>query len=60
MQEVRFAIEDATAGRDFEHRLKDFNNLPETSFDDIKGVIKTASERVQGRLDLQAKCTLQQ
>jgi hypothetical protein len=60
MQEVRFAIEDVTGGRDFEHRLMDFNNLPETSFDDIKGVIKTASERVQGRLDLQAKCALQQ
>jgi len=59
MQEVRFAIEDATGGRDFEHRLMDFNNLSETSFDDIKGVIKTASERVQGRLDLQAKCALQ-
>jgi hypothetical protein len=59
MQEVRFAIEDATGGRDFEHRLMDFNNLPETSFDDIKGVIKTATERVQDRLGLQAKCALQ-
>jgi hypothetical protein len=60
LQEVRFAIEDATGGRDFEHRLMDFNNLPETSFDDIKGVLKTAAERVQDRLDLQAKCALQQ
>jgi hypothetical protein len=59
MQEVRFAIEDATGGRDFEHRLMDFNNLPETSFDDIKGVIKTATERVHDRLDLQAECALQ-
>jgi hypothetical protein len=59
LQEVRFAIEDATGGRDFEHRLMDFNNLPKTSFDDIKGVLKTAAERVQDRLDLQAKCALQ-
>ena len=58
MQEVRFAIEDATEGRDFEHRLMDFNNLPETAFDDIRGVIKTATERVHDRLDLQAKCAL--
>ena len=59
IQEVRFAIEDATAGRNFKHRLMDFNNLPETSFDDIKDVIKTATERVRNRLDLQAKCALQ-
>src|SRR5262249_7432322 len=30
LQEVRFAVEDATRGRDFQHRLRDFNNLPET------------------------------
>ena len=42
LQEVRFAIEDATGGREFDHRMMDFNNLSETSFDDIKGVINTA------------------
>jgi hypothetical protein len=51
-------IEDATGGRDFEHRLMDFNNLPETSFDDIKNIIKTARARVQERLELQAECAL--
>jgi len=58
IQEVRFAIEDATGGREFEHRLMDFNNLPETSFDDINVVIQTARDRVQERLELQAKCAL--
>ena len=58
MQEVRFAIENATGGRDFEHRLMDFNNLPTTSFDDIKGVIKTAREKVQERLQRQENCAL--
>jgi len=58
LQEVRFAIEDATDGREFEHRLMDFNNLPETSFADVKDIIKTAKKRVQDRLDLQAECAL--
>jgi len=58
MQEVRFAIENATGGREFEHRLMDFNNLPTTSFDDIKGVIKTAREKVQERLQRQENCAL--
>ena len=31
LQEVRFAVEDATRGQDFEHRLRDFNNLPQTT-----------------------------
>jgi hypothetical protein len=58
LQEVRFAIEDATGGREFDHRMRDFNNLPETSFDDVKDIIKTARARVQNRLDLQADCAL--
>ena len=31
LQEVRFAIEDATGGREFDHRLMDFNNLDSVS-----------------------------
>ena len=58
LQEVRFAIEDATNGREFNHRLMDFNNLPETSFADVKDIIKTARKRVQNRLDLQSECAL--
>ena len=58
LQEVRFAIEDATDGREFNHRLMDFNNLPETSFGDIKEIINTARIRVQARLSLQAECGL--
>ena len=50
LQEVRFAVEDATRGRNFEHRLRDFNNLPETRFDDIKRVLRVATERVTSRL----------
>lgn len=51
LQEVRFAIEDATGGRAFEHRLRDFNNLPDTDFDAVAGVLRTARERVARRLE---------
>ena len=50
LQEVRFAIEEATRGQDFEHRLRDFNNQPQTSFDDMKAVLTTALARVDSRL----------
>ena len=50
LQEVRFAIEDATGGRAFEHRLRDFNNLPGTDFDAVARVLRTARERVAARL----------
>jgi hypothetical protein len=50
LQEVRFAVEDATRGRDFEHRLRDFNNLPTTRLADIKRVLQVATDRVKSRL----------
>ena len=53
LQEVRFAVEDATRGKDFEHRLRDFNNLPTTRLADIKAVLQVATERVKSRLKVQ-------
>ena len=50
LQEVRFAVEDATKGQEFEHRLRDFNNLPTTQLADIKKVLQVATERVKSRL----------
>ena len=50
LQEVRFAVEDATRGQAFEHRLRDFNNLPTTRLADIKRVLQSATGRVQTRL----------
>jgi hypothetical protein len=50
LQEVRFAVEDATRGQEFEHRLRDFNNLPTTQLADIKKVLRVATDRVQARL----------
>ncbi|HEY7186369.1 MAG TPA: hypothetical protein VH436_07465 [Vicinamibacterales bacterium] len=50
LQEVRFAVEDATRGRDFEHRLRDFNNLSTTRLVDVKAVLRVALDRVKSRL----------
>ncbi|MEO8002836.1 MAG: hypothetical protein ABI644_13255 [Arenimonas sp.] len=50
LQEVRFAVEDATKGREFEHRLMDYNNLAETQFSDIKGILLAARAKVVARL----------
>jgi hypothetical protein len=50
LQEVRFAIEDVTKGKEFEHRLMDYNNLPTTQFKDIKQVLKAATEKVAAKL----------
>ena len=51
LQEVRFAVEVATKGREFEHRLMDYNNLPETRLSDIKRILAAAKARVTARLD---------
>jgi len=53
LQEVRFAVEDASNGARFEHRLMDYNNLPTTTFEDIKHVLAVATERVAARLAAQ-------
>ena len=50
LQEVRFAIEDMTNGRKFNHRLMDYNNLPTTQFKDIKQALKIAIEKVAAKL----------
>ena len=49
-REVRRVIQDLNPGRRFEHRLMDYNNLPTTSFDDIKRVLRLARERVAAQL----------
>ena len=50
LQEVRFAIEEATRGKELEHRLMDFNNDPQTQLSDIRSVLAVALSRVKMRL----------
>src|SRR6266850_7707614 len=50
LQEVRFAIEEVAPSQTFEHRLRDYNNLSTTRFEDIKAVLHVARKRVADRL----------
>jgi hypothetical protein len=50
LQEVRFAVEDATREQEFEHRLRDFNNLPTTRLADVQRILAVAKERIGERL----------
>lgn len=58
LQEVRFALEDATRGRQYEHRLQDFNNDPATHLNDVWAVLDTARKSVADRLTKQDRCLL--
>ena len=55
LQEVRFAVEDATRGMELHHRLMDYNNLESTKFEDIQRVLKVAGDRVAARLEAQKR-----
>lgn len=58
LQEVRFAIEEARPGVEYDHRLMDFNNAPDTTLADIRAVLETALGRGRDRLALQENCAL--
>ncbi|GHN01570.1 hypothetical protein WSM22_30590 [Cytophagales bacterium WSM2-2] len=47
MQVVRFTLEKYENGRVKEHRLMDWNNHPDTSFEEVKKVLKEAIETVK-------------
>ena len=52
MQEVRFVIEEVSQEIDLGgHRLMGYNNLETTTLDDIKKLLKTASDRVAARME---------
>lgn len=46
LEEVRLAIQEVSNGRRFEHRLMDFNNLPSTTFGDIRRVLAMARAKL--------------
>ena len=51
IQEVRFAVEEASDGREFEHRLMDFNNHPTTTFENIIDVLRNTKEKLKHDLN---------
>ena len=50
LQEVRFVIDDKYKSRWKVHRLADFNTHPDTTFSDVKLVLKEAIISVEGKL----------
>jgi hypothetical protein len=50
MQIVRFTLEKYENGRVKNHRLMDWNNHPDTSFEEVKKVLKEAIETVKQHL----------
>ena len=47
MQVVRFTVEKYDNGRVKNHRLMDWNNSPETTFAEVKKVLRESRERVE-------------
>ena len=58
IQEVRYAVEEASVGKDYEHRLRDFNNDPDFTREDMIAVLKVAEDRLSQRLLRQSACAL--
>lgn len=58
LQEVRFAVEDKTRGKAYQHRLRDFNNDQTTTLADIRAVLAAARLQIERRLADQAACKL--
>jgi hypothetical protein len=59
MQEARFAIDEITGNKDYDHRLMGYNNDRTTTFEDIKKVIRRTSERIEARLKTEAPANIE-
>ena len=51
MQQVRFTIDNYEQGRVFNHRLMDWNNHPETSFEELKQVLNETQDSIASQLN---------
>lgn len=55
MQQARFVIdEDLAKGNHYEHRLKDYNNDPKTTFADVQEFFRLLEGRIRNRLTKEA------
>jgi hypothetical protein len=50
LQEVRWVVEERTRGIELAHRLMDFNNMPTTTFADVKSVLAEATRRLDAKI----------
>ena len=56
MQQARFAIDEVLAkGNHYEHRLKDYNNDPKTTFADVQKFFIIVEDRIKTRLATQSR-----
>ena len=56
MQQARFAIDEVLAkGNHYEHRLRDYNNDPQTTFADVQRFFHIVEERMKKRLASQSQ-----
>jgi hypothetical protein len=55
IQTVRLVIDDLVPNHQFEHTIKDYNNLPTTKYNDVLNVLKLAKERINKELLQQNK-----
>ena len=55
MQQARFVIDEVLAkGNHYQHRLKDYNNDPKTTFADVQEFFTLLEEQIQERLPKQS------
>lgn len=50
LQEARFVVDEITVGRDYEHRLMNYNNDPRTTFEEIQEVFGIVERLISLRL----------
>ena len=58
MQEARFLIDEITAKKDYEHRLRDYNNDRATTFADIQKLFQVLEKRIKNRLSEQSRAAV--
>ena len=50
LQETRFVVDEITLGRNYEHRLMNYNNDPTTTFEDVQEVLGIVERLITLRL----------
>jgi len=49
MEVVRVLVDERAVGRDYSHRLMDYNNDPRTQLSDVRTLFAQALERISAR-----------
>jgi hypothetical protein len=60
LQEARFVVDEITVGKNYEHRLMNYNNDPTTTFEDIQEIFNVVERLIKLRLKNQPQGPKQQ